>query len=188
MIKSLPIDGETTDKYIILDNTYLKISTLNKDSSKKDSSKKDSSKKDSSKNNKNKSIPESLATFYIVDTIINSDIIDDKNKIKQNINLEPTGENKGENTVKNTVEAFTTTLDTSNNILLYNTIFNKDNNENNNININNYLYDNYLKKDNNFISILQSGYSQNILALRNNEKIRKTFFNKMCCFTCSETS
>jgi hypothetical protein len=33
---------------------------------------------------------------------------------------------------------------------------------------------------NNFISILQSGYSQNILALRNNEKIRKLFCEIIC--------
>jgi hypothetical protein len=33
---------------------------------------------------------------------------------------------------------------------------------------------------NNFITILQSGYSQNILALRNNEKIRKLFCEIIC--------
>jgi len=63
ILKVIPIEGETTDKYIMIDEPYLNISTINDDNITK-------------KNKYTKN-----ATFYIVDNIINTQIIDNKNKI-----------------------------------------------------------------------------------------------------------
>jgi len=85
MFKVTPIEGETTDKFMLIDNIdnkYIKISTLN--SNNKNSNNKNSNNKNS--NNKNSNTNETtkaLSTFYIIDTIINSNIIDNKNKLPQ---------------------------------------------------------------------------------------------------------
>jgi hypothetical protein len=115
ILKSLPIEGEVVDKYITLTNNYLKII---------------------SKNNKME-----LLTFYIVDTINNTTIITNKNKINSSKN------NKISNNKMNTNinEAFTLNLDNNETLPLYNNLFNE--NKNNNINIDNYLEDNYLNKN-----------------------------------------
>ena len=115
ILKSLPIEGEVVDKYITLTNNYLKII---------------------SKNNKME-----LLTFYIVDTINNTTIITNKNKINSSKN------NKISNNKMNTNinEAFTLNLDNNETLPLYNNLFNENNN--NNINIDNYLEDNYLNKN-----------------------------------------
>jgi len=115
ILKSLPIEGEVVDKYITLTNNYLKII---------------------SKNNKME-----LLTFYIVDTINNTTIITNKNKINNS------KDNKISNNKMNTNinEAFTLNLDNNETLPLYNNLFNENNN--NNINIDNYLEDNYLNKN-----------------------------------------
>ena len=115
ILKSLPIEGEVVDKYITLNNNYLKII---------------------SKNNKME-----LLTFYIVDTINNTTIITNKNKINNS------KDNKISNNKMNTNinEAFTLNLDNNETLPLYNNLFNENNN--NNINIDNYLEDNYLNKN-----------------------------------------
>jgi len=115
ILKSLPIEGEVVDKYITLNNNYLKII---------------------SKNNKME-----LLTFYIVDTINNTTIITNKNKINNS------KDNKISNNKINTNinEAFTLNLDNNETLPLYNNLFNENNN--NNINIDNYLEDNYLNKN-----------------------------------------
>jgi hypothetical protein len=58
MFKSLPIEGETTNKYIIIDNNYLKIDKLNNTNTNTNS-------------NSNKS--KELSTFYIIDTGLTDD-------------------------------------------------------------------------------------------------------------------
>ena len=115
ILKSLHIEGEVVDKYITLNNNYLKII---------------------SKNNKME-----LLTFYIVDTINNTTIITNKNKINNS------KDNKISNNKMNTNinEAFTLNLDNNETLPLYNNLFNENNN--NNINIDNYLEDNYLNKN-----------------------------------------
>ena len=63
MLKAIPIEGETQNKYIMLKNQYLNITTINNNSI----------------NTKNKYTQN--ATFYIIDTIINTQIIDNKSKM-----------------------------------------------------------------------------------------------------------
>ena len=63
MLKAIPIEGETRNKYIMLKNQYLNITTINNNSI----------------NTKNKYTQN--ATFYIIDTIINTQIIDNKSKM-----------------------------------------------------------------------------------------------------------
>jgi len=145
IFKALPIEGEVVDKYITLNNNYLKISS------------------------KSKTNKLDLFTFYIVDTIDNTTIITNKTKMNksnnkntqsnnQRNNSNTTGDtstkiNKSSNTsnskMNNTInEAFTINLDNNNSLPLYNNLFNENNNNNNNnIKIDNYLEDNYLNKE-----------------------------------------
>jgi len=147
ILKAIPIDGETIDKYIMIDEPYLTISTINEDNITK----------------KNKFTKQS--TFYIVDNIINTQIIDNKNKIKNtNTNMNK-NTNKKTNTDKqnNTInEGFENKLENSNNIDFYNKLFNPSEN----INLSNYLEDNYS----------QSEYNSNITTI--NKKINSTMLNK----------
>ena len=151
ILKAIPIDGETINKYIIIDEPYLNISTINDDNITK----------------KNKYTKQS--TFYIVDNIINTQIIDNKNKIK-NINMNKnTNMNKNNNKKTNidkkskTInEGFENKLENSNNIDFYNKLFNPSEK----INLSNYLEDNYS----------QSEYNSNITTI--NKKINSTMLNK----------
>ena len=129
ILKSLPIEGEVVDKYITLTNNYLKII---------------------SKNNKLE-----LLTFYIVDTINNTTIITNKNKInnskkennnsnKNNNNSNKNNNNSKKDTNININEAFTLNLDSNKSLPIYNNLFNENNKRNKNIN--NYLEDNYFNK------------------------------------------
>ena len=90
ILKVIPIEGETTDKYIMIDEPYLNISTINDDNITK-------------KNRYTKT-----ATFYIVDNIINTQIIDNKNKIS-NITI-PTSTNSPRPTYTPTFYKFTPDL------------------------------------------------------------------------------
>lgn len=138
ILKSLPIEGEVVDKYITLNNNYLKIK---------------------SKSNNNKL---DLFTFYIVDAIDNTTIITNKTKMN-NSNNKNTIENpqtnnsnskpNNSNTITETSnrkmnnninEAFTINLDNNKSLPLYNNLFNENNNS---IKIDNYLEDNYLNKN-----------------------------------------
>ena len=79
ILKVVPIEGETINKYIMMDEPYLNISTINEANITK----------------KNKYTKNS--TFYIVDNIINTQIIDNKNninykKIKNNNNMNQTNQ------------------------------------------------------------------------------------------------
>jgi len=134
MLKVIPIEGETKDKYIMIDNPYLNISIINNISKK-------------SKNTKH-------STFYIVDNIINSKIIDNKNKIinKNHNNINNTipsttlQNTKINNSKITTNEKFENNLDTSNDINFYNKLFNS----NDNSKFPTYLEDNYLNNKNNY--------------------------------------
>ena len=129
ILKSLPIEGEVVDKYITLNNNYLKII---------------------SKNNKLE-----LLTFYIVDTINNTTIITNKNKInnskkennnskKENNNSKKENNKSNKDINSNISEAFTLNLDSNKSLPIYNNLFNENNKRNKNIN--NYLEDNYFNK------------------------------------------
>ena len=176
ILKVIPIEGETTDKYIMIDEPYLTISTINDDNITK-------------KNKYTKN-----ATFYIVDNIINTQIIDNKNKIS-NITI-PTSTNStrpiptSTNSIRpiptstnsprpiptstnsprpiptytnNSInEGFVNELDTTNNIDFYNQLFNP----NDKINLSNYLEDNYL----------QSEYNSNITHI--NKKMNESVLTK----------
>jgi hypothetical protein len=170
MFKALPIEGETTNKYIIIDNTYLKIDKLNtlNDNSNNNSN--------STSNNSNKL--KELSTFYIIDTIIESKIITDKNNI---VNTPVTTQSNNTNQTIVDVdvqEDFTDklALDNTVNIGVYNKLFNKDDNSNANgtNNLSDYIQDTYLSKTNNdkFITITKK-YNEDSL-----KKILSTSINK----------
>lgn len=121
ILKSHPIEGEVVDKYITLNNNYLKIK---------------------SKFNNNKL---DLFTFYIVDTIDNTTIITNKTKMN-NLKKENNKSNEDNNNNNNIKEAFTLKLDNNKSLPLYNNLFNENNKSNKNIN--NYVEDNYFNKRN----------------------------------------
>ena len=145
ILKAIPIEGETINKYIMMDEPYLNISTINDDNITK----------------KNKYTKQS--TFYIVDNIINTQIIDNKNKIK-NTNMNKNTNKKTNTDKKNKTinEGFENKLENSNNIDFYNKLFNPSEK----INLSNYLEDNYS----------QSEYNSNITSI--NKKINSTMLNK----------
>jgi len=139
ILKATPIEGETINKYIMMDEPYLNISTINENNITK----------------KNKYTKQS--TFYIVDNIINTEIIDNKNKIK-NTNINTNSDKQNEN-IK---EGFINKIYHSNTIEFYNKLFNSDET----VNLSNYLEDNYL----------QSEYNSNMTQI--NKKINATILNK----------
>lgn len=186
MFKVMPIDGETTDKYVIMDNSYLQISSINNNS------------EDNVKN---------MATFYIIDNITESNIITDHNKIptiskipttttppteptkKSNTSKKSNTQNKTyesfisdtitsipinnklqyapNNNIPNNIETFIDKLDNTNDLLFYNNLFN---NSNSNINISNYLQDTYLPSPTNIIVSTNNTFNDRILK----NKISKT--------------
>ena len=171
MFKALPIEGETTNKFIIMDNTYLKIDKLN------------------TLNDNNNNKLKELSTFYIIDNIIESKIITDKNNIvnipvtTQSVTTQSvtTQSNKPTQTIHNNQniidvqEDFTDklVLDKTTNIDVYNKLFNADNSNGTN-NLSDYIQDTYLSKTNNdkFITITKK-YNEDSL-----KKILSTSINK----------
>jgi len=109
MFKAMAIEGETTEKYITLDGNYLNVSQLSK------------------------SISNDNLSFYIIDSIIESNIITNK----QNIPI-TTKSNDESNGSKQ--ENFTVNLDTSTDLSLYNNIFTPQDDKK----LDFYLKDNYL--------------------------------------------
>jgi hypothetical protein len=132
MFKVLPIEGETSNKFMFIDNNYLKIDTLS--------------------NNNNNNIKE-LATFYVIDTVIESKIITDKHNI---VTIPVTTES-----TLDVQEDFTDklVLDNTETIPVYNKLFNVAENTkiNGTQNLTDHIQDTYLNKlDNNkFISIIK---------------------------------
>ena len=139
MFKALPIEGETTNKYMMIDNNYLKIDKLNSISNNNDTNTNDTK----ITNNKTKE----LATFYIIDNIIESKIITDINNINNTENNLDIKEDFTNNLI----------LDKTSNIEVYNKLFNVE--ENNNVRgidkLSDYVEDKYLKniKHNKFSTI-----------------------------------
>jgi len=109
MFKAMAIEGETTEKYITLDGNYLNASQLSN------------------------SISNDNLSFYIIDSIIESNIITNK----QNIPI-TTKSNDESNDSKQ--ENFTVNLDTSTDLSLYNNIFTPQDDKK----LDFYLKDNYL--------------------------------------------
>ena len=148
IFKAMTMIGETTDKFITLDGNYLSIKTI----------------PDINKNNSN--IYDNF-TFYIVDSIIDSNIITNKSNIPVNtlssttmntipmmtamptMSTIPTIDNNTmTNTMTNTMptmsdtdtqESFTSNFDSTSNIPLYNNLFTKPTN----FVLTDYLQDNY---------------------------------------------
>ena len=135
MLKAMTMDGETTDKFITLDGNYLNISQLDD----------------------NTSIDNS--TFYIIDSIINSTIITNKQNIpistmpiqknNDNDNNDNNNDNAAEENSLDTQENFTVNtnspviLDTVDNLSLYNNLFNQPDAKK----LKFYLTDNYYNKN-----------------------------------------
>ena len=167
ILKAMNIEGETINKYIIIDNTYLKIDRLTPDTK---TSNENNNASDTSKSKITKS--KELATFYIIDTIIDSKIITDKTNIP-NSNLEPVSEIK-ENFTNTDTDTDTNknklVLDKNTDVGIYNKLFNVNENSNTNNNLNDYLEDNYLSKINNnkFISISKKNNERTLNKLLSN--------------------
>ena len=80
MLRSMPIEGEVTDKFVIIDdsNKYLNITSYGNSSSINSSS--------SSSSSSNSTTNKDNSYFYIIDSIVKSNIITSKNNIPQNTN------------------------------------------------------------------------------------------------------
>lgn len=126
MLKAMKMDGETTDKFITLDGNYLNVSQI-----------------DDNTSNDN-------LTFYIIDSIINSNIITDKQKIPmstkpKNTNIDSINqENFTVNTGNTGNISDPVNLDSVNDIYLYNNLFNPVDPEK----LNFFLTDNYSNNQN----------------------------------------
>ena len=141
MIKALPIEGEITDNFITLDGNYLKISPIINNNKSVD---------DDNINENDKS------TFYIIDSIVKSNIITNKNKIP--INKETTipqttipQSTIPQSTISQTTipqtnqkniaqENFTVNLDSTDSLPIYQNLFNPPDT----VILPQYLTDNYL--------------------------------------------
>ena len=136
-LKAMSIEGETTEKFIKLDDNYLSIKPLPNI--------------DNIDNTNNKDSKDSYNiyndfTFYIVDSIINSNIITNKinmpnvtmpNITMPNITMSNTIINQDQNQNQ---ENFTVTLDSTYDLPVYNNIFTTPTN----FVLNDYLQDNYM--------------------------------------------
>jgi len=153
MLKSMLIEGETTDKFITLNNNYLNVIPLS-------NAKNDRSGSSDSTGSIDNTIESS--TFYIVDSILDSNIITNKTDMStiptiptmSDMSTMPTIPNMSTmpnmsdmsdmsdmSTMSNaSIEPFTNTLDKSNDTVPYKKIFNPQDN----LSLNNYLQDNYL--------------------------------------------
>ena len=114
MLKAMNMDGETTDKFITLDGNYLNVSKI-----------------DTNTSNDN-------STFYIIDSIINSNIITNKQNMPISTNPESIQEDF-------TVNSNAVSLDKINESSLYNNLFAPKDAKN----LQFYLKDNYLVNNNN---------------------------------------
>jgi len=149
MFKAMLLDGETTNKFITLDTINLKIATINNN-------------KNNNTDNDNDKIKQQ-STFYIVDNIIESNIITNKNNIPiqqphppqatlpqatlpQATQPQATLQQK-ENFISSINNAYNSSnkLDTTDKLPIYSNLFNSDNEEN----LSDYLNDNYLKNTKN---------------------------------------
>ena len=175
MFKALPIEGETTNKYILIDNTYLKVDTLKNENKNKNKNKNNNGDNGDNGSNSNNKLKE-LSTFYIIDNIVESKIITDKNNIvtkpinTQTIETEQPIENN--NNLLDIQEDFSNklVLDNTSNINVYNKLFNENDNSNNTNNLNDYIQDTYLRKLNNdkYITITKKYNEESLNKLLSN--------------------
>ena len=143
MLKTMSIEGETRDKFVYLDNNYLNIKQIPIKNV---------------KNNDNEISFYDKSTFYIIDSIVNSNIITNKTNLPVSdiplsdipvsdipLSTIPLSTIPVSNT--NIEESFTVNLDKTNNISVYNNIFSTPESEK--FNLINYLQDNYDTNNNN---------------------------------------
>ena len=160
MLRSMPIEGEVTDKFVIIDDSskYLNITSYDNNSS---------SNKDNS-------------YFYIIDSIVKSNIITSKNNIPQNTNKstasKPTASkptksslNASKSTASKptkssltTQENFTVNLDSTTDNSLYNNLFVKQSE----LNLPDYLNYNYSSSQNNNIGYVSISNKLNDIVLK----------------------
>ena len=160
MFKSMQIEGETTDKFITIDSNYLSIKSLPTNIT---NTKSDTENTENTENTEDTEDTENTDnidnidnfTFYIIDSIVNSNIITNKSNLPaitmQNTTPYTTMSNNKipNNTMSNKKipnnteinEAFTVKLDSTKDIPIYNNIFTKPTN----FSLNDYLQDNYVK-------------------------------------------
>ena len=95
MLKAMLIEGETTDKFISLDGNYLSLTTIKNDKSNDKS------------NGKSNDKSNDKSTFYIIDFLLNTNIITSKNNIPistNNNNIPISTNNNKTNTFINSIE------------------------------------------------------------------------------------
>ena len=133
MLKPMMLDGETTDKFIMLDdnNNYLVAKILTSGNTEQNA--------DNTANNNVNSNVNSNTFFYIVDSIISSNIINNKSNIPTTTPTIQNIENTTEEGFTNFKESFALNLDTSNNIPIYDNLFNPSQN----IIMADFIQDNY---------------------------------------------
>ena len=139
MFRAMKIEGETTDKFISLDRKYLIIKSLPKEIIDNNSKE---NKPDTSNNYSNYS-------FYIIDSIINSNIITNKDSLPENTQANTTEINEGFKNLD---------LESTDKIPIYNNLFATPDN----FILNDYLKDNYVKKNPSIYTSISNKYN-NIL-------------------------
>ena len=149
MLRSMPIEGEVTDKFVIIDDSskYLNITSFDNNSS---------SNKDNS-------------YFYIIDSIVKSNIITSKNNIPQITNDSTNNDNSSKPTISKptissltTQENFTVNLDSTTDNSLYNNLFVKQSE----LNLPDYLNSNYASSQNNNIGYVSISNKLNDIVLK----------------------
>jgi len=158
MFKSMSIEGETTDKFIMIDDNYLTIKQLPSDKNKK--------KKDDISN----------FSFYIIDSIVNSNIITNKSNMPINTNNMPINTNNMPINTKsqniNIQEEFTVNLDSNKDIPLYNNLFSIPDNDN--FILQDYLTDNFIKDNSSAYTSITNKYNDIIIKNQLSKSLTKS--------------
>jgi hypothetical protein len=186
MLKSMQIEGETTHKFIALDDNYLTIKPLPSESDKKNKNKDKNKDKDKNEDEINN------FAFYIIDSIVNSNIITNKNNMPTNTNNVPMNTNNvamntnnvpmntnnipvPTNTEPKTIniqEEFTVNLDYNKDIPLYNNLFSTP--DNNNFILTDYLTDNYIKDNSSAYTTITNKYNDIIIRNQLSKSLTKS--------------
>ena len=158
MFKSMSIEGETTNKFIMIDDNYLTIKQLPSDKNKK--------KKDDISN----------FSFYIIDSIVNSNIITNKSNMPINTNNMPINTNNMPINTKsqniNIQEEFTVNLDSNKDIPLYNNLFSIPDNDN--FILQDYLTDNFIKDNSSAYTSITNKYNDIIIKNQLSKSLTKS--------------
>lgn len=142
MLRSMPIEGEVTDKFVIIDDSskYLNITSFDNNSS---------SNKDNS-------------YFYIIDSIVKSNIITSKNNIPQNTN-KPNASKPTKSSLT-TQENFTVNLDSIKDNSLYDNLFIEQ--PKTELSLPDYLNSNYSSSQNNNVGYISITNKLNDIILK----------------------